>query len=135
MFYKNIYKYLFILSERERESMSGGKREGGREREKEREGIPSRLRTVSTEPDVGFKPTNSEIMTYTDIKNQMLGVPRWLSQLSVQLWLQLMISRLMSWSPASGSVLTAQSSEPASDSTSPSLSLPLLSLFLSLKNK
>ena len=41
-------------------------------------------------------------------------------------------------SPASGSVLTAQSLEPASDSVSPSLSAPpllTLSLSLSLKNK
>ena len=38
---------------------------------------------------------------------------------------QVMISRSVSSSPASGSVLTAQSLEPAWDSVSPSLSLPL----------
>uniref|UniRef100_A0A667GN83 GB1/RHD3-type G domain-containing protein n=1 Tax=Lynx canadensis TaxID=61383 RepID=A0A667GN83_LYNCA len=38
---------------------------------------------------------------------------------------QVMISRSVSSSPASGSVLTAQSLEPVSDSVSPSLSLPL----------
>ena len=46
---------------------------------------------------------------------------------------QVMISRLMSSSPASGSVLTAQSLGPASDSVSPSLSAPtplMLCLFL-----
>ena len=49
---------------------------------------------------------------------------------------QVMISRFMVLSPASGSVLTARSLEPASDSVSPSLSAPpLLSLSLSLKNK
>ena len=37
---------------------------------------------------------------------------------------QVMISRSVSSSPASGSVLTAQSLEPASDSVSPSLSAP-----------
>ena len=37
---------------------------------------------------------------------------------------QVMISRSVSSSPASGSVLTAQSLEPASDSVSPSLSDP-----------
>ena len=37
---------------------------------------------------------------------------------------QVMISRFMGLSPASGSVLTAQSLEPASDSVSPSLSAP-----------
>ena len=38
---------------------------------------------------------------------------------------QVMISRSVSLSPASGFVLTTQSLEPASDSVSPSLSLPL----------
>ena len=55
---------------------------------------------------------------------------------------QVMISQFVSSSPMSGSVLTAQSLEPALDSVSPPLSLPLplararsLSLSLSLKNK
>ena len=51
---------------------------------------------------------------------------------------QVMISQLVSSSPALGSVLTAQSLEPTSDSVSPSPSaLPLLTLCLSLslKNK
>ena len=51
---------------------------------------------------------------------------------------QVRISRFVSSSPVSGSVLTAQSLEPASDSVSPSLSaLPMLMLCLSvsLKNK
>ena len=48
------------------------------------------------------------------------------------------ISWFVSSSPASDSVLTAQSLEPASDSVSPSLSAPsllMLCLFPSLKNK
>ena len=51
---------------------------------------------------------------------------------------QVMISWLVSLSPTSGSVLSAQSLEPASDSVSPSLSTPpqlVLCLFLSLKNE
>ena len=55
---------------------------------------------------------------------------------------QVMISRSVGSSPSSGSVLTAQSLEAASDSVSPSLSAPLplmlclsLSLSLSVKNK
>ena len=49
---------------------------------------------------------------------------------------QVMISWCMSSSPALGSVLTAQSLEPASDSVSTSLSAPPpLMLCLSLKNK
>ena len=35
----------------------------GRKRERERERIPSRLCTISTETDMGFEPTNCEIMT------------------------------------------------------------------------
>ena len=49
-----------------------------------------------------------------------------------------MISRFVSSRPASGSVLTAQSLEPVSDSLSPSLSLTLphsCSVSLCLKNK
>ena len=46
-----------------------------------------------------------------------------------------MISQFMSSNPTLGSVLTAQSLEPASDSMSPSLSVPpLLALSLSLSN-
>ena len=37
---------------------------------------------------------------------------------------QVMISQFMGWSPTSGSVLTSQSLKPASDSVSPSLSVP-----------
>ena len=49
---------------------------------------------------------------------------------------QVMMFQLTSSSPASGSVLDAQSWEPALDSVSPSLSAPpLLILCLSLKNK
>ena len=36
---------------------------GGRSRERGKERIPSRLHTVSTEPDVGLELTNHEIMT------------------------------------------------------------------------
>ena len=55
-FFENVY--LFILRGREREHEWGGS-----EREREREKIPSRLFTVSTEPDAGHEPTNREIMT------------------------------------------------------------------------
>ena len=49
---------------------------------------------------------------------------------------QVMISQSVSWSPASGSVLTAQSLEPVSDSVSPSLSdPPPFMLCLSLSQK
>ena len=49
---------------------------------------------------------------------------------------QIMISQFVSSGPASGSVLTAQSLEPVSDSVSPSLSAPpLFMLCLSLSQK
>ena len=69
------------------------------------------------------------------------GAPGWLSRFRHHTSAQVMISQLVGSSPASGSVLTAQNLEPASDSVSPS---PLphsrsvsvsLSLSLSLKNK
>ena len=50
---------MFILWEREREEEQG---EGQREREGER--IPSRLHTVTAEPDVGLETTNCEIITW-----------------------------------------------------------------------
>ena len=66
----------------------------------------------------------------------------WVAQSVKHLTLaQVMISRFVSLSPVSGSVLTAQSLEPASDSVSPSLSAPppirtlSLSLSLSKTNK
>ena len=49
---------------------------------------------------------------------------------------QVVISRRVGWSPESGSVLTAQSLEPASDSVSPSFSAPpLLTFCFSLSQK
>ena len=51
---------------------------------------------------------------------------------------QVMISQFVGSSPATGSVLTARSLEPVSDSVSPSLSVPpllMLSVCLSLKNE
>ena len=63
----------------------------------------------------------------------------WVAQLVVHpTWAQVMISRFVSSSPASGSMLIAGSLEPASDSVSPSLSaraLLVLCLTLSLKNE
>ena len=56
-------------------------------------------------------------------KNVFRGA--WVAQLvKHQTLAQVMISQFMGLSPASGSVLTAQSLEPASDSVSPSLSAP-----------
>ena len=49
---------MFVLRERERLSVSGG----GAEREREGD-AGSRLRAVSTEPDVGLRLTNHKIMT------------------------------------------------------------------------
>ena len=69
------------------------------------------------------------------LKTDALGT--WVAQLVKRPTLaQIMIFQFVSLSPASGSVLTAQSLEPASDSESPSLStLLLLVLCLSLPLK
>ena len=59
-----------------------------------------------------------------------LGAPGWLSWLTLA---QVMISRSVGLSPTAGSVLTAQSLEPALDSVCVSLSAPpLLMLWLSV---
>ena len=52
------YFFKFILREREHASMSwvGAEREGA-------EIMPSRLHTISAEPDMGLELTNCEIMT------------------------------------------------------------------------
>ena len=60
--------------------------------------------------------------------SQGTWVAQWVGHLTLA---QVMISLFVSSSPTSGSVLTAQSLYPASDSVSPSLSAPLL-LMLSL---
>ena len=44
-----------------------------RQRETEREKIPSSLRAVSTEPDVGLEVMNHEIMTQAKIQSPMLN--------------------------------------------------------------
>ena len=52
----------------------GGDRGRGRgrerERERERERIPSRLSSISTEPDVGFEPTN---LSGAEVRSQMVN--------------------------------------------------------------
>ena len=53
------YFFQFIYFEREKEGDQGW----DKERKTERYRIPSRLHTVSSEPDEGLEPTNCEIMT------------------------------------------------------------------------
>ena len=54
------------MSETERMSRKG-------QREREGEGIPSRLHTVSTEPNARLELTNCEIMTRAKFKSQRLN--------------------------------------------------------------
>ena len=65
---------MFILRERERARASA--HEQGRGREQRRERIPSRLCTVSTQPDTGLGLTTREIMTWVKTKSRTLN---WLS--------------------------------------------------------
>ena len=46
-----------------------------KERQREGERIPSRLHSVSAEPDMGFDFTNHEIMTWAKIKSWTLSEP------------------------------------------------------------
>ena len=82
-------------------------------------------------------------MWLSDFRGQLTEVPElggaWVAQSVGQpTSAQVMISQLVGLSPASGSVLTAQSLEPASESVSVSLStlhLLMLCVSLSLNNK
>ena len=56
-------KFIYFERERERQHEHKWRRGRERERERERERIPSRLQIVSTEPDLGLKLTDHEIMT------------------------------------------------------------------------
>ena len=46
---------------------------GRAERKEERDRIPKRLHTVSTEPGAGLEPTNHKIMTWAEIKSGILN--------------------------------------------------------------
>ena len=50
------FKFIYLF-------LREGEHKQGRERKRKRERIPSRLCTVSTEPNMGLELTNHEIMT------------------------------------------------------------------------
>ena len=87
---------------------------------------------ISSSSSQGTRVEGSKART----KNRLIW-DAWVAQSVEHLTLaQVMISQFVSLSPALGSVLTAQSLEPALDSVSPFLSVPpLLTLSLSLKNE
>ena len=147
-FFLNFFLTLIYFWDRERQHEWGRVRER-RERDTESE-TGSRLWAVSTEPEAGLELTDHEIMTWAEVGNSTdwatqaplkysghLNEHRgaWVAQ-SVK-WptlAQVMISWSVSSSPASGSVLTAQSLGPVSDSVSPSLwPSPVHALSLSQK--
>ena len=70
------------------------------------------------------------------LQEKIAGRGTWVPQLVERLTsAQVMISQFVGLSPTSGSVLTAQNLQPASDSVSPSLSAPPLFTLSLLKNK
>ena len=77
MLFKKNFKFILRERERERELMYSG---GGRAK---REQTLSRLPDASSEPSMGLHPKNHEIMTWAEIKSQMLnrlshpGTPIW----------------------------------------------------------
>ena len=76
------------------------------------------LRVVSLSPTLGVEPTKNFFKKFN-----FRGA--WVAEsIKCPTSAQVMISQFVSSSPASGTVLTAQSLEPASDSVSPLLSLP-----------
>ena len=83
------------------------------------------LSTQKAKYKIACKPTGKCPASLVIQKCRFRGawVAQWVKHL---ISAQVMISRFMSSRPASGSVLTGQSLEPASDSVSPSLYAPLL---------
>ena len=89
-------------------------------------------RFVGSSPALGSVLTAQSLEHASDSVSPSLSVSKinkmwgaWVAQSVERLTLaQVMISQLVSSSPALGSVLTAQSLEPASNSVSPSLSAP-----------
>ena len=141
----------FWQRETERDRERARVSQGGAERERDTESeAGSRLRAVSTEPDVGLELMSHEIMTWAKVghwTDWVIQVPRTVPILNISYlrgaWVaqsvkrptlaQVMISGFVSSSPASGSVLTAQSLEPVSESVSPLSVLFMLCLSLSQK--
>ena len=67
-------KFIDLFWERERERERESEPEWGRgETEREREKIPSRLYTVSTQPDTGLELTNCEMVTLANIRSRSLN--------------------------------------------------------------
>ena len=62
VFFKKMFTY-FWETERQSASRGGAEREGDTESE-----AGSRLRAVSTEPDVGPEPTKGEVMTWAEVR-------------------------------------------------------------------
>ena len=83
---------------------------------------------------VGMQTGASALENIVEVPQKIKNRGVWVAQLVRHLTLaQVMISQFMCSSPASGSVLTAQRLEPASDSLLPSLSAPpMLMLCLSV---
>ena len=100
---------------------------------------PNPTPDCGSQEEVILHMQSSMLVTELVIRRHWRGT--WVAQLVKRLtYVQVMISQFMSSSPASGSVRTAQSLEPASDSVSPSLSAPppltfCLSLSVSLFQK
>ena len=86
--------------------------------------VPNHFHSLQT-AKLSPLPSNPRTHSYLQSKSNSRGT--WVAQSVKPLTsAQVMISRLVSSSPVSGSVPTAQSLEPASDSVSPSFSVPFL---------
>ena len=70
-------KFLYFEKKRERESVCVCEREREREqrrgRERRKERIPSGIHTVRVEPNAGHQSTHHKIMTWVEIKSQILN--------------------------------------------------------------
>ena len=82
---------MFILRERARMSGGGAEREGDTESK-----AGSRLRAISTEPNVGLKPTNSKMMTWAQVGHST----DWATQVPLFIFLMFIFERERAWMSA-----------------------------------
>ena len=61
LFFLFFFEFIYFYRERERESASTRKHEQGRGREREKDRVPSRLCSVSVEPDKGLESMNQTL--------------------------------------------------------------------------
>ena len=102
--------FIYLFWERVKAQVGGGARGGGREGQQEKRGarIPSRLRTVSAEPEVGLHPTN--LWGHDPSGNRVGCLSGWATQVFLS---QVTLTQFPWKEPAQGTWASAQVPGPA----------------------